>query len=261
MSKLAGVDVEQIVLLAKQAGEAILQVYAKGFTVEVKDDKSPLTEADRASNQVIVEGLERLYPHIPIISEENKQIPYEERKDWSYCWIVDPLDGTKEFIKKNGEFTVNIALVHQGEPVLGVVYVPVQKVTYYGAAGVGAFMEDATGALQQLATVYTPYRQKQTIKVVASRSHLTPETEKFIADLEQAGKQVQLVSVGSSIKLCLVAAGLADVYPRFGPTMEWDTAAANAVAIFAGRKVVASDSGLPLAYNKENLLNPWFIVE
>jgi 3'(2'), 5'-bisphosphate nucleotidase len=261
MSKLAGVDVKEIVRLAKQAGEAILEIYDKDFAVEIKEDQSPLTAADRASNQVIVDGLEQLYPQIPIISEENRQIAYEDREHWPFCWVVDPLDGTKEFIKKNGEFTVNIALVHNGAPVLGVVYVPVQGITYYAAAGQGAFMEDADGNIKQLERDYIPYREKQTVKVVASRSHLTPETEQFIADLEKAGKEVQLVSVGSSIKLCLVASGQADVYPRFGPTMEWDTAAANAVAIFAGRKVINFQTGLPLDYNKPNLLNPWFIVE
>jgi 3'(2'), 5'-bisphosphate nucleotidase len=258
---LNNIDVHRIVEIARLAGEAIMKVYVRDFEVEVKDDQSPLTEADRNANAVIVEALQSTYPHIPVLSEESKMIPYEERKDWEYFWLVDPLDGTKEFIKKNDEFTVNIALIHNQEPVLGVVYLPVTKVAYYSVRSQGAWVQQEGGAPAQLGTHVVNYRNKNQVQVVASRSHLTKEVEDFVSELQTAGKQVDYISAGSSLKFCLVAEGKADVYPRFGPTMEWDTAAAHAVAAGAGRKVIQPGTGEPLLYNKENLLNPWFIVE
>jgi 3'(2'), 5'-bisphosphate nucleotidase len=253
-------NIQDIITIAQQAGKAILEIYyTEDFSVEAKDDKSPLTKADKAANEIIVNELQRMYPEIPIISEENKLLPFDERQHWNKCWLVDPLDGTKEFIKRNGEFTVNIALIENGVPVLGVVHVPVSGATYYGEKYSGAYKIE-NEKIGKLENAVLPYTEKQNIKVVASRSHLSAETQQFIDDLQQQGKTVEFVSMGSSLKLCLVAEGVADVYPRFAPTMEWDTAAAQAVAEAAGRKVLVHNSDLPLRYNKENLLNPWFLV-
>jgi len=254
------ININDIITIAREAGEAILKVYEKDFEVETKADNSPLTEADKNANDVIVKGLQEKYPDIPIISEETKTVDYSQRKDWKAFWLVDPLDGTKEFIKKNGEFTVNIALMENGEPVLGVVYVPVQNTTYYGIKGEGAFKIDANGKTE-IGNGTKHYSEKDSILVVASRSHLSEAVEEFVAKLKNEGKAVEFLSAGSSLKLCLVAEGKADVYPRFGPTMEWDTGAAHAVAAAAGRSVLNAESRQPLQYNKENLLNPWFIVE
>lgn len=254
------VKIEDIKEIAQRAGEEILAVYGTEFSVDVKEDKSPLTEADRRSNAVIVEALERLYSEIPIISEETKTVEYGERKDWEYFWLVDPLDGTKEFIKRNGEFTVNIALVHGDRPVLGVVYQPVGDCLFWGIEGEGAWKSVGDGEPVKLEGG-PKYLEKEDVTVVASRSHQTPEVQAFVADLEAAGKKVEFLSAGSSLKLCLVAEGSADVYPRLGPTMEWDTGAAHAVASAAGREVLNHETRKPLVYNKENLLNPYFIVE
>jgi len=249
-----------LIEIAEEAGKAIIDIYiSDDFLIESKSDNSPLTKADKASNEVIVAAFKKYYPDIPVISEENKAIDYNERKKWNRFWLVDPLDGTKEFIKRNGEFTVNIALIENGKPIAGVVYVPVTGTTYYGETGKGAFKIEEGNKIS-IGNVKEHYSAKQNIKVVASRSHLSEETKQFVEDLEKQGKRVEFVSMGSSLKLCLVAEGVADVYPRFGPTMEWDTAAAQAVAEAAGRKVLIHNSDLPLRYNKENLLNPWFIV-
>lgn len=253
-------DIQDIITMAQQAGKAILEIYnSDDFAVETKGDNSPLTKADKAANKIIVSELQRLYSEIPIISEENKLLPYKERQHWNRCWLVDPLDGTKEFIKRNGEFTVNIALIENGEPVMGVVHVPVSGVTYYGEKHSGAYKIE-NGEITKIESSAVPYTEKQNIKVVASRSHLSAETQQFIDDLQQQGKTVEFVSMGSSLKLCLVAEGVADVYPRFASTMEWDTAAAQAVVEAAKRKVLVHNCDLPLRYNKENLLNPWFLV-
>ena len=258
------IDIKQIIAVAKEAGKAIMEIYAKDFNVEFKADESPLTEADKAANAIICERLATLYPAIPILSEENKAADYAERKNWEYLWVIDPLDGTKEFIKKNGEFTVNIALVHNDAPVLGVVYAPALDVTYYGKKGDGAFKE-VNGLSQKLPlkTNTTPAKQ---LTVVASRSHLSPETEAFIDTLRPQTESVDMTSIGSSLKLCLVAEGRADYYPRLAPTMEWDTAAAQAVVLESGKTVYRYEEGKalsemnPVVYNKEDLLNPWFIV-
>ncbi len=254
------IDVDQLISIAQKAGDAIMEIYARDFEVEIKEDKSPLTEADKKSNAVILEGLKNLYPDIPFISEETKQTSYEERKHWKRFWLIDPIDGTKEFIKKNGEFTVNIALIEEGIPVVGIVHLPAQNKTYYGVKGVGSFKSQDENQKSEIRNT-THYSAKQKVIVVGSRSHLSPETLQFVEDLKAQGKEVEFRSSGSSLKLCLVAEGEADVYPRFGPTMEWDTAAAHAVALYAGKNVINYETKQPLVYNKETLLNPWFIVE
>ncbi len=254
------IKIEELKVLAKRAGDEILSVYGTEFSVDVKEDKSPLTEADQRSNAVIVEGLQQSYPEVPIISEETAAEDYAVRKNWEYFWLVDPLDGTKEFIKRNGEFTVNIALIHHHEPVVGIVYQPVGDILYWSVSGQGAWKSvDGEEAIQLHGGIH--YRDKDEVQVVASRSHLTDEVKDFVSSLEAEGKTVHFLSAGSSLKLCLVAEGKADVYPRLGPTMEWDTGAAHAVALEAGRRVVRHDNGEALQYNKENLLNPFFLVE
>ncbi|MGH8191460.1 MAG: 3'(2'),5'-bisphosphate nucleotidase CysQ [Rhodanobacteraceae bacterium] len=239
--------------LARRAGAAILDVYADSFSVETKSDNSPLTAADMASHRVIVEGLRALTPDIPVLSEESKSIGWSERRGWDRYWLVDPLDGTREFVKRNGEFTVNIALIEQHVPVLGVVLLPVTGELYYGVAGDGAFQESAPGALPQPITT----RAAPAIPVVAgSRSH---GSERQAAVLAGLGDH-RLVSVGSSIKFCMVARGDADLYLRLGPTSEWDTGAAQCVVEQAGGAVVDLH-GEPLRYNrKDSLLNPEFLA-
>lgn len=252
---------EPVKSAARLAGEAILEIYARDFEVETKADSSPLTEADQNANAIIVAALTESYPDIPIISEEVRALPFDVRREWTRCWLVDPLDGTKEFIKKNGEFTVNIALIEDGIPVMGVVYRPVTDTLYFASKGDGAWKQEGFDSEPVKIFNNRHYSGENDVIVVASRSHLTPETEKFVEDLRAEGKNVEFLAAGSSLKLCLVAEGKADVYPRFGPTMEWDTGAAHALVLEAGKKVLSHETGLPLHYNKENLLNPWFIVE
>lgn len=255
-----GIAIGPLLDAARRAGACILEIYGRDFEIGYKEDESPLTEADEAGNEVIMEFLRESHPAIPVISEENRQLPYGERSGWKRFWLVDPLDGTKEFIKKNGEFTVNIALVEDGVPVVGVVYRPVGDTMYVGIQGEGAYR--ITGEAEPVRIAGgAHYTTKTGVKVVASRSHLTPEVERFVEALRAEGKTVEFLSAGSSLKLCLVAEGEADVYPRFGPTMEWDTGAAHAVATAAGRRVLNAETREDLAYNKENLLNPFFIVE
>jgi 3'(2'), 5'-bisphosphate nucleotidase len=247
------IDIEKIKSIALKAGDAIMEIYKRDFQIEYKDDKSPLTEADKLSNEIICTELNSLYPEIPLMSEENKQTEYEVRKDWEYYWCIDPIDGTKEFIKKNGEFTVNIALIHKNRPVLGVVYAPAIDDLYWAKEGVGAFKN---GDLLPLKTNKTP---KEKLYVVASKSHLSAETQEFIDNLDT--KEIEQVSKGSSLKLCMVAEGVADIYPRMAPTMEWDTAAADAIVRVAGKMTYNQETNKPVVYNKENLLNPWFVVK
>jgi 3'(2'), 5'-bisphosphate nucleotidase len=242
---------EQICEIAKAAGAAIMEVYERGFNVEAKGDDSPLTCADRASHCIIADGLRRGWPDIPILSEEGREAPYAERRQWKRFWLVDPLDGTKEFIKRNGEFTVNIALVEEGDPVLGVVYVPAQNKLYAGIRGAGAWMENGVGERAAIA-VRQPDPERG-LTVVMSRSHPSPELETYLKSIQVA----EAIEVGSSLKLCAVAEGRADLYPRLGPTMEWDTAAGQAVVESAGGKVTDLE-GSNVKYNKENLLNPYF---
>lgn len=273
---------EELLFAAVQAslkgGAEILKVYESDFAVEHKDDKSPLTLADKNAHNAICENLKSF--NIPVLSEEGKSIEYAERSQWEYFWMVDPLDGTKEFIKRNGEFTVNIALIHKQKAILGVIYVPVTKTLYFAAEEIGCYKSDPdsyrdwnlipiaigtdSASLQELikSSQKLPLETKnQKFTVVASRSHLSEETQMFIDGLKTAHKEVDFISSGSSIKLCLVAEGSANVYPRFAPTMEWDTAAGQAICEIAGKKVLDYTTNQNLLYNKPNLLNNWFIVQ
>ncbi len=239
---------------ARKASEVILKVYESGdFAVEQKGDQSPLTRADREAHGVIADLLKGT--GLPILSEEGRAIPYAERKSWSRFWLVDPLDGTKEFMKRNGDFTVNIALIEGQRPLWGVVAVPVTGDLYQGGPGLGATVQ-RHGTTSPLPLRNTLNLQQPGLRVVASRSHLSPETEAFIQSL----KNPTLVSRGSSLKFMMVAEGLADVYPRYAPTMEWDTAAAHAIVNGVGLRVWQHGSEEELVYNKEDLLNPWFLV-
>ncbi len=245
--------VDSVVSIAHAAGERILEVYyGEDHGTTAKADRSPLTLADRAAHDHIVAALERFDPATPILSEESESIPAAQRAGWRRFWLVDPLDGTKEFIKRNGEFTVNIALIEDGAPVLGVVYAPVLRVTYAAAAGRGANRADGESAPQAIGV--SDYRVAG-LRVVASRSHAGDVLPRFLA----AAGDPPCVSSGSSLKLCLVADGTANLYPRFGPTMEWDVAAAHCVVTEAGGAVCGID-GAPLAYGKPDLHNPWFVV-
>jgi len=247
------IPVEQLLAIARKAGAAILEIYDSEFAIQHKDDRSPLTAADLAAHKVIVEALTAATPDIPVLSEESKALPYAEREAWQRYWLVDPLDGTKEFIKRNGEFTVNIALVESGETRFGVVYVPVSGVIYYGGAGFGAFKAEPEAAAQP---IQVQLQRRKPLRVAGSRSHGGDSLQRF---LEAVGDH-EIVSMGSSLKLCLVAEGAADIYPRLGPTSEWDTAAAQAVVEGAGGMV--TDTAMqPLKYNRgESLLNPYFLV-
>ncbi len=248
---------------ALKAGTAILKVYETDFSVEIKGDESPLTLADNRANDVINSYL--IPTGIPIISEENKQLPFSERENWSRCWIVDPLDGTKEFIKRNGEFTVNIALVEEGTPVLGVIYVPVSKTLYFTSNSntskkiVLASEDTPIDRILEQAQKISPRQINGVVKIVGSRSHLNADTEHFISEIEKES-EVEIVSMGSSLKFCMVAEGLAHIYPRYAPTMEWDTAAGDAICRAVGLRVVDQTTGVAMKYNKPNLLNNYFRV-
>ena len=251
---------EKLINSVLKAGDKILKIYhSADFGVETKKDDSPLTKADLASHNELVSYLETT--GIPIISEEGEIPDYAERKNYKQYWLIDPLDGTKEFIKKNDEFTVNVALIENGEPILGVVYAPVLGHLYYGEKGKGAFKRTyKPNNLQtyKLINLQTQ-KPKNNLIVVASRSHNNKETEDYIKQISKNYKTTEIISKGSSLKLVEVAEGKAHIYPRFGPTMEWDTAAAHAVVIAAGGSVVQTN-GEALVYNKEDLLNPFFIV-
>lgn len=250
---------------ALDGGKQILKVYETNFEVEIKGDNSPLTQADKNANDVINVFLKTT--EIPIISEENKQLDYSERKDWKRCWIVDPLDGTKEFIKRNGEFTVNIALIEYGNPLLGVIYVPVTKELYFtseeGNASKKITLTSEDISVEEIlekAEIIKPSAITSKVKIVGSRSHLNEDTEKFIAAIKKEN-EVEIVSKGSSLKFCLVAEGLAHIYPRYAPTMEWDTAAGHAICNAAGVSVIDQTTGKAMKYNKPNLLNNYFVVK
>ncbi|HEY9198607.1 MAG TPA: 3'(2'),5'-bisphosphate nucleotidase CysQ [Gammaproteobacteria bacterium] len=239
--------------IAVQAGERILEIYDSEFAIQHKDDKSPLTEADLAAHRTIVAGLTALTPDIPVLSEESASIPFAERSRWTRYWLVDPLDGTREFIKRNGEFTVNIALIHDGHVELGVVYVPVTRLSYYACAGGGAFKQSAGEAAMP---IRVRARIDGTVVVAGSRSHSGDSLKRFLDNLGEH----ELVSMGSALKSCLVAEGKADIYPRLGLTSEWDTAAAQCVVEEAGGRVTGLDMQT-LRYNtKDSLLNPHFFV-
>ena len=243
--------------IAVAAGQKILEIYndEENFQVESKSDNSPLTIADRAANKIICDGLESLEVKWPIISEENKLVDYDTRKDYSYCWMVDPLDGTKEFIKRNGEFTVNIALIHNNESIAGVVYTPVTDDLYFAIQGEGAFHIKNGESSQLNAPEY--HKENTGLKIVCSRSHLNEDTQNFIDQFDQPEK----VSKGSSLKFLIIASGGAHIYPRLAPTMEWDTAAAQIILEEAGGQVIDAYSRQKVVYNKENLLNPHFIAK
>lgn len=269
---------------AIRAGDAILDVYRSAeFEVEEKDDKSPLTLADKRSHEIIVNYMAKF--DIPILSEEGRNIPYPQRRKWNTYWLIDPLDGTKEFIKKNGEFTVNIAMIRQNKPIAGVIFVPDRNTLYIASAAIGSYKADADlvaelligqdqlarlsdsdlrKTLDDLIGVSTilPISQSanRPYTIAGSRSHATPELEAFVEKKRREHGEVEFISAGSSLKLCLVAEGRADIYPRTGPTMEWDTAAGQAVVECSGGQVLKYDTEEPLDYNKENLLNPWFVV-
>ncbi|GAA4244249.1 MULTISPECIES: 3'(2'),5'-bisphosphate nucleotidase CysQ [Winogradskyella] len=251
---------------ALEAGKAILDIYhSDDFEVELKGDDSPLTKADIASHNVIMSHLKAT--HIPVLSEEGKSIPYEDRKDWSQLWIVDPIDGTKEFIKRNGEFTVNIALVENQKTLLGVIYVPVLGDLYFSTSEIGAFKVSVNLNDYDVSTLISQgnklplEREDKTFTIVASRSHRSPETDEYINQMREKYGDVNLISKGSSLKLCMVAEGQADCYPRFAPTMEWDTAAGQAICEHAGFKVIDWSTKERMLYNRAELLNAWFLVK
>lgn len=239
---------------ALKGGEEILKIYNTDFSVEEKEDNSPLTQADKNANTVIEAILKDT--NIPILSEEGRDIDYSERKDWEYLWIVDPLDGTKEFVKRNGEFTVNIALIKNGVPILGVIYVPVKDWLYYGHEGIGSFKVE-NGELEKLPLQI----EKEKYIAVGSRSHKSQETEAYFNELTELHGEIDVVSMGSSLKICLVAEGAADEYPRFAPTMEWDTAAGHAIAKYAGKEFIDYKTKEEMVYNRKELLNNWFLVK
>lgn len=266
-------DLQQLLWQAIQAsvpaGKAILKVYDTDFEVQTKSDSSPLTLADMESHRHIENALK--HTGIPILSEEGKDIPFTERNGWHSFWLIDPLDGTKEFVNRNGEFTVNIALIRDSYPLAGVIYIPVSDELYFALEGTGSFKAgraseklkkcSSANDLIGLSTALPSGGRKRPYTVVCSRSHMSAETEAYISSLRDGHGELEFASRGSSLKLCMVAEGLADVYPRFAPTMEWDTAAGQAIAEIAGASVTEPGTGNRLQYNKEKLLNPWFIVK
>lgn len=252
------IDIQALLDIIKEAGSHVLEIYNadnENWEVSAKDDNSPLTKADRAANDFICQKLKDQYPDIPIISEENKEVDYEERKQYELFWLIDPLDGTKEFIKRNGEFTINLALVQGDKPVAGIVYAPALGRLYYGAKEQGAYLWNEHNEIHQL-EANTFSMTDEGLHLVASRSHTNEETEGFINQF----KAPELVSMGSSLKFMLVAEGKADIYPRIAPTMEWDTGASQIIVEEAGAKVLNYEDQQPLTYNKEDLHNPWFVV-
>lgn len=257
-------ELELAIITALKAGEAIMEIYnSQDFEVELKSDDSPLTKADKAAHEIIVSCLAS--SSLPILSEESSNIPFAERKNWNRFWMVDPIDGTKEFIKRNGEFTVNIALIENQKPIIGVVYAPALKDLYFAEEGAGSFkMEDILSIedihkSERIDLTQSTYPEIFTL--VVSKSHMNEQTQQFVDEKEKEFGEIAAASFGSSLKICKVAEGSAHCYPRFGPTMEWDTAAAHAVAVYAYTSITKAHEKLTLEYNKENLLNPYFIVE
>ncbi len=255
-----------------KGGEEIMKIYDSAFDVDYKSDNSPLTLADKNCNQIIEDYLSAT--DIPILSEEGRKTPYVERKKWDYFWLVDPLDGTKEFVKRNGEFTVNIALIHNKTPVLGVVFVPVSNELYFALEGLGSFKINLSKITQEsdlfdqdidilisLSEQLPRITHREIYTIVGSRSHMSLETEDFFTEKRKEHGLIDVVSIGSSLKLCMVAEGRADTYPRYAPTMEWDTGAGHAIVKYAGFSVKEYNTHNELIYNKEDLLNPWFLVE
>ena len=259
-------DLLSIAIIASvEAGEAIMKVYSNKINVIYKEDESPLTLADKNANEIINKYL--IKSKIPIISEENKILTYDERKNWDQCWIVDPLDGTKEFIKRNGEFTVNIALIEHSKPILGVIYVPTTKTLYFTSEdclkSYKVLLKTNTISIDDIFNnaieIFPTQENDSILRIVGSRSHLNEATKSYILKIEKKNK-TKIVSRGSSLKFCLIAEGGAEIYPRFAPTMEWDTAAGQAICEAVGVKVIDITTNEPLKYNKHNLLNPYFLV-
>ncbi len=281
MQRADGLLLHRLLRLARDAGRAILEVYDTDFGVTYKNDRSPLTLADRRAHELIFDQLGGLSlsacgsrAGVPVLSEEGGHVPYHERKGWDFFWLVDPLDGTREFIKRNGEFTVNIALIHGGRPVVGVVYIPVKGLFYYAMEGIGSYklaggeaavespsMDDLLRRSLKLPLNQPDRRDRPDgLTIVGSRSHKTRELEDYLEVLKSRCGKVEFIPAGSSLKFCLVAEGNADIYPRFGPTMEWDTAAGQALVEQAGGRLIAIDSGVSMGYNKRELVNPGFIA-
>ncbi len=270
------------------ASKTVLEVYNTDFKVDFKEDNSPLTMADKKSHRIITNILMRYFPGIPILSEEGKDVSYIVRRDWEYFWLIDPLDGTKEFIKRNGEFTVNIALVCKDRPILGVIAVPVKNTIYFALKDLGSYKidnevliineinsyilkEDEANLEESYKRLisyskklpvdeYLDNRKKDSVNVIVSRSHMNQETEDFLKELSKKYRNINRINIGSSLKLCTIAEGKADIYPRFAPTMEWDIAAGQCIVEEAGGSVIDYNTGKPMRYNKESLVNPWFVV-
>ena len=245
--------IKSVKSIAVEAGSAIMNVYRADYDIQIKADSSPVTDADKKANTIIANKLNQLTPDIPILSEEGRNIPFSERSNWTSFWLIDPLDGTKEFIKKNDEFTVNIALIENGKPIFGVVYAPALEILYWGVVGVGAYKKDKKSLeikINVLDALNNP------VVVAESRSHPSERMNTFMGQF----KESEVRPMGSSLKVCLVADGSVHLYPRLGPTMEWDTGAAHAILKASGGEVIIHGTNEPLRYNKENLLNPEFIA-
>ena len=249
---------------ALEAGKEILKIYhSENFNIQIKEDNSPLTKADKASHNVIISILNKT--NIPVLSEEGRSISYDERKNWNQLWIIDPIDGTKEFIKRNGEFTVNIALLQDQKLALGAIFVPAKRELYYSSQEIGAFKVNVDLELINVdylikTAIKIPFKIEDKIfTIVASRSHMSSETETYIQKMRSIHGEVNLISKGSSLKMCMVAEGSADCYPRFAPTMEWDTAAGQAICEHAGFQVIDCKTNDSMRYNREKLLNNWFL--
>jgi len=264
LSKLLEISIKASI----EAGFNTLEYYNDKIDVKYKSDQSPLTLADISSHNTIIKYLNET--NLPILSEEGASIKYIDRKDWETFWLIDPLDGTKEFIKKNGEFTINIALIKNGSPIMGVVYAPVLQTLYFASENTGSFKAEKIDLsctnkdLTEIVNLSSKIPQKEkrnTYYVVGSRSHLNNETQKYFDFLKNKYNEIKIISKGSSLKICMVAEGSADEYPRFGPTMEWDTAAGHAIVKYAGKTLTNNETKNELNYNKENLLNPYFIVK
>jgi 3'(2'), 5'-bisphosphate nucleotidase len=249
------------------AGKEMMNIYNTDFRIDMKKNKTPITEADRISNKMIFEYIDKF--SLPVISEEGKCWDYNERKNWEYFWLVDPLDGTKEFVNRNGEFTVNIALIKKNSPIIGVIYAPVTDVMYFAAEEKGAFKLMNASAVYPDKTLENYIKKSEqlprTLKrdehvIVASRSHMNPETEKYIEDIKKQFPETKFISKGSSLKLCMIAEGVADIYPRLSPTMEWDIAAGHAIIRYSGGKIKVAGKEEELQYNKPDLRNSYFIA-
>lgn len=249
--------IENLIALVRQAGIAVMGIYQQDFSITEKADKSPLTEADLAAHHILINGLAKLTPETPVLSEESDDSVKEQRLNWSVYWLIDPLDGTKEFIKKNGEFTINVALIKNGVPVMGVVFAPALDVMYWGEFQKGAFKQKGDNAVKSISVAKVPASAIRW-RVLGSRSHPSKAFQVFIQSLPQT----DIIVMGSSLKLCLIAEGMADLYPRLSPTSEWDTAAGHAIVIAAGGQVLELKSMMPLRYNSnpDTLLNPFFVA-